>query len=83
MSNGRDNSETIPEFCESERISVSQYYVMKREGWGPDEMALGRHVAISPEAKRKWRREREAAAKAGIRRALPDDLRREVENTTT
>jgi hypothetical protein len=46
---------------------------MRREGWGPDEMQVGRLVRITPEAKQRWRRERERAAKLGHRRALPKD----------
>jgi hypothetical protein len=65
------STETIVEFCVSENISRSQYYVMRREGWGPDEMYVGRIVRITPEAKQRWRRERERAAKLGHRRALP------------
>ena len=30
-------SKTVAEFCWAEKISRSQYYTMKREGWGPDE----------------------------------------------
>ena len=67
-----DQSETIKEFCASEKISRSQYFTMKREGWGPDEAAIGRRVIITPEAKQRWRRERERAAALGVRRgALP------------
>jgi hypothetical protein len=69
MSNA--STETIVEFCASENISRSQYYAMRREGWGPDEMYVGRIVRITPEAKQRWRRERERAAKLGHRRALP------------
>jgi hypothetical protein len=69
------STETIPEFCVSEGISRSQYYAMRREGWGPDEMHVGRLVRITPEAKQRWRRERERAAKLGHRRALPEDKR--------
>jgi hypothetical protein len=66
-------SQTIDEFCTSERISRAQYYVMKNEGWGPAEMWVGTSVRISPEARRAWRRERERAAAAGVRRKLPDN----------
>lgn len=71
-------SDTVESFCESERCSVSHYYNMRREQWGPDEMWIGNHVTISTQAKALWRREREAAAKAGIRRALPPELKRQV-----
>ena len=67
-----ESSQTIDEFCTSERISRSQYYVMRAEGWGPAEMWIGAAVRISPEARRAWRREREAAAAAGVRRKLRD-----------
>jgi hypothetical protein len=66
-------SQTIPEFCASEGISRLYYYLMRREGWGPDEMYVGRLVRITPEAKQRWRRERERAAKLGVRGALPED----------
>lgn len=65
------SSETVPEFCESERISLSMYYKMRGEGWGPDEAAVGSRTIITPQAKVRWRRQREAAAKLGIRRGLP------------
>jgi hypothetical protein len=72
-----DGSDTIQEFCDSERISLSQYFAMKREGWGPEEARVGARVIITPEAKAKWRREREAAARAGIGRAVPHDFNTE------
>jgi hypothetical protein len=71
-------SEMISEFCESERLSLSFYYDMQSEGWGPDIMQSGTRTTISPEAKAIWRREREEAARRGIRRALPPDVRRAV-----
>jgi hypothetical protein len=71
------SSETVPEFCESERISLSMYYVMRGEGWGPDEAWIGTRVIITPEAKLRWRHQRETAAKLGIRRGLPTTANRE------
>jgi hypothetical protein len=62
---------TIKEFCESHKISQAFYYVMKNEGWGPAEMHAGQRVLISQEAAAEWRRAREAAAAAGIRRIAP------------
>ena len=62
---------TIPEWCRRRRISVAFYYKMQKEGWGPRTMSAGGRQLISAEADDKWRREREAAAAAGIRRALP------------
>src|SRR6516164_3732255 len=50
---------TVPEFCEAHRISQAKYYEMKKEGWGPVEMAVGRRRLISFEAASVWRRERE------------------------
>ena len=50
---------TIPEFCEAHRFSQAKYYEMKREGWGPAEMSVGRRRLISYEAASVWRRERE------------------------
>jgi hypothetical protein len=51
---------TVPEFCEAHRISQAKYYEMKKEGWGPVEMEVGRRRLISYEAAAEWRREREA-----------------------
>jgi hypothetical protein len=62
---------TIREFCQAHKISEAFYYVMKREGWGPAEMHAGQRVLISHEAAAEWRRAREAAAAAGIRRIAP------------
>lgn len=56
-----DESQTIPEFCATEKISRAFYYELKKAGRGPREM---RHadgcIRISPEARRDWRRERES-----------------------
>jgi hypothetical protein len=51
---------TIPEFCEAHRFSPARYYEIKKEGWGPDEMVVGRRRMISCEAAERWRRAREA-----------------------
>ena len=53
---------TVPEFCEAHRISQAKYYEMKKEGWGPVEMEVGRRRLISYEAASVWRRQREQAA---------------------
>ena len=55
---------TVPEFCEAHRISVAKYYEMKKEGWGPVEMEVGRRRLISYEAAIRWRRQREKQARA-------------------
>lgn len=56
-----DPSHTIPEFCAAEKISRGFYYELRKLGKAPREM---RHadgcVRISPEARRDWRRDREA-----------------------
>ena len=51
---------TVAEFCEAHRISQAKYYEMKKEGWGPVEMEVGRRRLISFEAAAEWRRKREA-----------------------
>jgi hypothetical protein len=66
-------SKTIPQFCQVEQISVSQYHAMKREGWNPDEEAIGRLVRISDDAHQRWQRQRERATELGIRGALPPE----------
>jgi hypothetical protein len=50
---------TVAEFCQAFRISQAKYYEMKKEGWGPVEMEVGRRRLISCEAAGVWRRERE------------------------
>ena len=62
---------TIREFCQAHKISEAFFYVMRNEGWGPAEMHAGQRVLISHEAAADWRRAREAAAAAGIRRIVP------------
>jgi hypothetical protein len=71
---GGEPSMTIKEFCRSERISRSLFYIMQKEGWGPRLMYVGTSVRISGQARRDWQREREAAAAAGIRRGTPHKL---------
>jgi hypothetical protein len=51
---------TIPSFCESNAISESKYFALKRQGKGPREIVLDKRVIITPEAERDWRLEREA-----------------------
>jgi hypothetical protein len=55
---------TVQEFCEAHRISQAKYYEMKKEGWGPVEMEVGRRRLISYEAASVWRREREVETAA-------------------
>jgi hypothetical protein len=57
-----DHSQTILEFCISERISRAKYFQLKAEGRGPREMRIGKLVRISPEARRDWRRSLEQPA---------------------
>jgi hypothetical protein len=54
-----DASQTIGEFCASERISRSMYYKLRRLGLGPREMVICTARRISPEARADWRRARE------------------------
>jgi hypothetical protein len=50
----------IESFCEANGISVSHYFVLKRNGKGPREMKVGKRILITPEAEAAWRRAREA-----------------------
>jgi hypothetical protein len=60
---GAEQSQTIPEFCRSEKISRAFFYQLQKTGRGPRTM---RHadgcIRISPEARKDWRREAEASA---------------------
>jgi hypothetical protein len=73
LSGRRGASFSIREWCAHRKVSVSFFYKMKAEGWGPDTMAAGARETISAEADARWVCEREAAAAAGIRRKLPND----------
>jgi hypothetical protein len=55
---------TIASFCESNRISPSHYFMLKRQGRGPREIELNKRIIITPEAERDWRIEREAETQA-------------------
>ena len=55
---------TIPSFCESNAISESKYYELKRRGLQPREMEIDGIIRITPEAERDWRAENEAATMA-------------------
>jgi hypothetical protein len=58
------DAHTIPSFCESNAISASKYFSLKREGRGPREIDLDGRILITPEAEADWRREREAETQA-------------------
>jgi hypothetical protein len=59
---GAEQSQTIPEFCRSEKISRAFFYQLQKTGRGPRTM---RHadgcIRISPEARKDWRCEAEAS----------------------
>jgi hypothetical protein len=57
-------SKTIVEFCESERISRSKYYGMKKTGNAPDETRVDGVIRITPESHARWRRRHTARARA-------------------
>ena len=51
-------------FCESNAISESKYFDLKRKGKGPREIELDGRIIITPEAEADWRAEREAETMA-------------------
>jgi hypothetical protein len=57
-------SESIAEFCASEGISRSYYYLLRRRGRGPREMRDGALIRITPPAHLDWRLAREAWSKS-------------------
>jgi hypothetical protein len=65
-----ESNQTIDEFCETEKISRSLYYAMKRDGTGPDELHAGNRRLITPEARRRWRRRRTVSVRRLV--AQPD-----------
>jgi hypothetical protein len=66
-------NDTIQIFCLKNRISVAMYYLLKSQGKGPREMAVGRKRLISHEAAEAWRIEREAEADAKAKRNTNTD----------
>jgi hypothetical protein len=58
-----DESHRVKEFCVLEKISPSQLYEDWKCGVGPDYFYVGSHRRISEEARQRWRRAREEAAK--------------------
>ena len=61
-----DNSLTIDEFCEAERISRGTFYNLVKAGKAPTFFKVGALTRISAEARLAWRREREAEAAARL-----------------
>jgi hypothetical protein len=47
---------TVKEFCAAHRLSGALYYKLKRLGQGPRETRMGRHVTITIDDGREWRR---------------------------
>ena len=75
------DAHTIPSFCESNAISQSKYYALKRKGKGAREIELDGRVIITPEAEQDWRREREAETMAARRKREVETIQREAETT--
>jgi predicted DNA-binding transcriptional regulator AlpA len=67
-----DQSQTISQFCAAEQISRAFFYDLVKQGRGPRLMRLANGcIRVSAEARRDWRRAREAeTAAAG---AVPPD----------
>jgi len=57
------DAETLAEFCTNNRISRSKFYELQAAGEGPAVFYIGRHIRISKEASKAWRRQREKAAR--------------------
>lgn len=51
---------SIPEFCAAHGFSVAFYYLLRKQGLTPAEMALGNRRIITVESAAKWRQERTA-----------------------
>jgi hypothetical protein len=68
------DAHTIPSFCESNGISESFYFSLKRQGKGPREIELNKRIIITPEAEADWRREREAETMANrLSKSMADE----------
>ena len=74
------DAHTILSFCESNAISPSKYYALKRQDRGPREIELDGRIIISPEAEIAWRREMEAETAAKRQR---ERARSKADSATT
>lgn len=59
-----DGLMTETEFYTAEKISYRQWRNMKRDGLAPTFMKIGSRLYVSPEARRRWRAEFAAKARA-------------------
>ena len=50
-----NKTQTINDFCESNKISRSMFYKLLRQGKGPRLMKVGRKRLVTPEAAAAWR----------------------------
>jgi predicted DNA-binding transcriptional regulator AlpA len=55
---------SVDEFCNSHRISRTNFYRLKRRGEAPQTMKVGARTLISREAAARWRLRMESAANA-------------------
>jgi hypothetical protein len=53
---------SIAQFCDRHGISEAFFYLLQKDGLGPDVMEVGGRVLISDEAAKRWRKARERAA---------------------
>ena len=63
---------SIRQFCIAHDLSIDKFYLMNREGSGPETMRHGGRTLISVEAAAAWRREREIASKVRTRPEMSD-----------
>lgn len=59
---------SIQSFCTAHHLSESSDHKMRDEGWGPDEMQVGKRVLISFEFAGRWRAAREQQAQQRVQR---------------
>jgi len=59
-----EQSYSVDEFCQAERISRVTFYKLLKEGRGPRIMKLGSRTTISPTARAEWHQRMEAEAAA-------------------
>jgi hypothetical protein len=72
---------SVNEFCTRNRISLSTWWKLRREGRGPRTMQLGHVSRITRDAELDWRREMEAhasTAKAKLERQRRSDYARQL-----
>ena len=68
-------SYSVAEFCAAEGLTRTTFYKMRRQGFGPREMRIGRVIRITHRARLDWQQERENPSPKEKKRIAEDHAR--------